>query len=102
MMSHVVKTVPPSEEDPKEEDSPRPMLRSGKQPMQRQWVLEDSSEGPEDALPDVNKFFDDHGTSPEDRVKICRACASYNVSILPPKAKKEKAKPNKELKRSRE
>lgn len=97
MMSSVVKTVPPSEEEPVEDD-PRPLKRSGKQPLAA-FYREDSDDE-EAKRPDLDSYFNDFDTPAEDRIKICRAYASYWVSVLPPKEKKARSK--KDNKRSRD
>jgi len=64
--------------------------RAGKEPRHHYVEEEEDEDEDEDTDQDLAAFFDAHGVSMEDRVKICRAYANYLTSFLPKKAKRVK------------
>lgn len=52
-----------------------------KRPRHLTMYPESPSSGSEEDLPDLSVFFDDAGTIPEDRIRICRTYASYLTSL---------------------
>lgn len=88
----LAKTVPtsPPLADEDEESSPRPLTRSGKGILSREFYEQEGIE----ELPELGDYFDRFTERPLDayeRIKICRAYASYLVTtIREPPVKKSK------------
>jgi len=70
--------------------SPTPLRRSGKEPLSREFYLQENVE----ELPELGDYFDRFVERPLDayeRIKVCRAYASYLVTtIREPAVKKHK------------
>jgi len=73
--------------------SPRPLLRrSGKEPMTRETFLQEEDV---EELPELGDYFDRFVDRPLDayeRIKICRAYASYLVTTIREQPKEKKSK----------